>query len=136
PTLTVWQALLSPGRVAFGSAVHFSRFGTGTAASLAGGDGTLVGDGAAQRRCVTACEHPALQTPARFEAVPLPPSMSSQAVAGRGLWAGAPVPRSEAFLAMGLVFTAGSEPPPVTSVRCVRKHLVKDAEAQKCKVGN
>lgn len=136
PTLTVWQALLSPGRVAFGSAVHFSRFGTGTAASLAGGDGTLVGDGAAQRRCVTACEHPALQTPARFEAVPLPPSMSSQAVAGRGLWAWAPVPRSEAFLAMGLVFTAGPEPPPVTSVRCVRKHLVKDAEAQKCKVGN
>ena len=135
PTLTVWQALLSPGRVAFGSAVHFSRFDAATAANLAGDDGVLAGDGAVQRRCVTAWEHPALQTPARFEAVPLPPSMSSQAVAGRGLWAWAPVPRSEAFLAMGLVFTAGPEPPPVTDVRCVQKDLVKDAEAQKCKVG-
>lgn len=135
PTLTVWKALLSPGRVAFGSAIHFSRFGTGTTANLAGGDGILAGDGAVQRRCVTAWEHPALQTPARFEAVPLPPTMSSQAVAGRGLWAWAPVPRSEAFLAMGLVFTAGPEPPPVTDVRCVRRELVKDAEGQKCKVG-
>lgn len=134
PTLTVWQASLSPGRVAFGSAVHFSRFGIGTAAKLGTGDGIIVGDGAVQRRCVTAWEHPALQTPARFEAVPLPPLMSIQAVAGQGLWAWAPVPRSDAFLGMGLVFTAGPEPPPVTDVRCVRKDLVKDAEVQKCKV--
>ena len=134
PTFTVWQASLSPGRVAFGSAVHFSRFGIGAAANLAAGDGVIVGDGAVRRRCVTAWEHPALQTPARFEAVPLPPSMSSRAGVGRGLWAWAPVPRSEAFLGMGLVFTAGPEPPPVTDVRCVRKDLVKDAEAQKCKV--
>ncbi|CAM9133388.1 unnamed protein product, partial [Laminaria digitata] len=133
PTLTVWKALLLPGRVAFGSAIHFSRFGTGTTANLAGSDGILAGDDAVQRRCVTAWEHPALQTPARFEAVPLPPTMSSQAVAGRGLWAWAPVPRSEAFLAMGLVFTAGPEPPPVTDVRCVRRELVKGAEGQKCK---
>lgn len=131
PTLTVWQALLSPGRVAFGTTVCFYRNGTGTSPRSARGgeDG-----GPAQRRSLTAWEHPALQTPARFEAVPLPGAMSTKAAGGQGLWAWAPVPRSEAFLAIGLVFTGEPEPPSLNSVRCVRREFVVDAEPQKCKV--
>lgn len=132
PTLTVWQALLSPGRVAFGTTVCFSRSGPGTTPRSAhGGD---EDGGRVQRRSLTAWEHPALQTPSRFEAVPLPNAMSTLAGDGRGLWAWAPVPRSEAFLAIGLVFTGEPEPPSLTDVRCVRKELVIDAEPQKCKV--
>lgn len=135
PTLTVWQALLSPGRVAFGTTICFSRNGTGnTPRSSRGGGGGNDGGGPVQRRSLTTWEHPALQTPARFEAVPLPGEMSANAAGGQGLWAWAPVPRSEAFLAIGLVFTGEPEPPSLKSVRCVRKEFVVDAEPHKCKV--
>lgn len=135
PTLTVWQALLSPGRVAFGTTVCFSRNAAGTTPRSPRGGGGGDGSGLAQRRSLTAWEHPALQTPARFEAVPLPGEMSSaRASGGRGLWAWAPVPRSEAFLAIGLVFTGEPEPPSLKSVRCVRREFVVDAEPHKCKV--
>lgn len=130
-TLTVWQALLSPGRVAFGSTVCLFRNGTRNTprAARGGADGVPV-----QRRSLTAWEHPALQTPARFEAVPLPGAMSTKAADGQGLWAWAPVPRSEAFVAIGVVFTGEPEPPQLKSVRCVRREFVVDAEPQKCKV--
>ncbi|CAM9151525.1 unnamed protein product [Scytosiphon promiscuus] len=125
PTLTMGYALLSRGWVTFGSTVYFSRSGSlPTPWSNKGEqDGT-----AGQGRSLMAWEHPALQTPARFEAVPLPIALSRQ-----GLWAWAPVPRSEEFLAIGLVFTRGAEPPSVTNVRCARKDLVIDATPQRCK---
>ena len=143
PTLTVWQALLSPGRVAFGTTVCFSRNSIGTAprspragagAGGGGGGGGDGGGGPMQRRSLTAWEHPALHTPARFEAVPLPGEMSVKAGGGQGLWAWAPVPRSEEFVAIGLVFTGDPEPPSLKSVRCVRSDFVVDAEPHKCKV--
>lgn len=132
-TLTVWHPLLSPGRVALGTMVSLSRNGTEITSSspTQGND-----DGAsAKRQSITVWEHPALQTPARFEPVPLPAGLSTRAAGGgRGLWAWAPVPRSEAFLAIGLVFTAEPEPPSLTDVRCARKELVVNAQPQKCKV--
>lgn len=145
PTLTVWQALLSPGRVALGTAVHLSGSNgrrSGGGGSPGGGpdvgleEAALESGGPVQKRCLTAWEHPALQTPARFEQVPLPPPMSTQAPDGRGLWAWAPVPRSEAFVAIGLVFTASPEPPALKDVRCLLRELVKDAAPQKCKVSS
>ncbi|CAN0355595.1 unnamed protein product [Ectocarpus sp. 6 AP-2014] len=132
-TLIVWQPLLSPGRVALGTTVSLSRNCTGitTPRPAHGNDGDV---GPAHRRSVAAWEHPGLQTPARFEPVPLPAGLSTRTVAGgRGLWAWAPVPRSEAFLAMGLVFTAEPEPPSLTDVRCARKELVVSAQPHKCK---
>ncbi|CAM9358684.1 unnamed protein product, partial [Hapterophycus canaliculatus] len=125
PTLKVGHALLARGRVTFGTTVYFSRTGSSTTphSKKGDGDGTAV-----QGRSLMAWEHPALQTPSRFEAVPLPTALSRQ-----GLWAWAPVPRSEAFLAIGLVFTEGAEPPSLTDVRCVRKELVVAATPQRCK---
>lgn len=148
PRLTVWQALLSPGRVALGSAVSFGRSGGNGGGGGCGADGGSVeragseepaGAGSApsvHRRCLTAWEHPALQTPARFESVPLPSPMTAEShrEGQGGLWAWAPVPRSEGFLAVGLVFTCTPEPPALTAVRCVRRELVKDANPHKCKV--
>ncbi|CAN0528775.1 unnamed protein product, partial [Ectocarpus sp. 12 AP-2014] len=131
-TLTVWHPLLSPGRVALGTTVSLSRNGTGatTPRPTHGNDDVAP----AQRRSVTAWEHPGLQTPARFDPVPLPAGLSTrEAAGGRGLWAWAPVPRSKAFLAMGLVFTAEPEPPSLTDVRCARKELVVNAQPHKCK---
>lgn len=148
PRLTVWQALLSPGRVALGSAVSFARSGGNGGGGGGGADAGSVeragseepaGAGSApsvHRRCLTAWEHPALQTPARFESVPLPSPMTAEShrEGQGGLWAWAPVPRSEGFLAVGLVFTGTPEPPALTAVRCVRRELVKDADPHKCKV--
>lgn len=126
PTLTVGHALLSRGRVTFGTTAYFSRSGSCPTLRPDKGDedGTVF-----HARSLMAWEHPALQTPAKFEAVPLPTALSRQ-----DLWAWAPVPRSEAFLAIGLVFTGGPEPPSLTDVRCVRKELVIDATPQRCKV--
>lgn len=149
-TFSVWQPLLYPGRVIFGTAVSFSRKSSGNSArrkvkseerfeddgfeEVISEKAAFKTGGPTTRRCLAAWEHPALQTPARFKAVPLPPQLSEKAAEGKGLWAWAPVPRSEAFLAMGLVLTTGPEPPALADVRCVQRHLVKDAEPQKCKV--
>ncbi|CAN0011735.1 unnamed protein product, partial [Ectocarpus sp. 12 AP-2014] len=131
-TLTVWHPLLSPGRVALGTTVSLSWNGTGTTTPRPTNGNDDVAP--VQRRSVTAWEHPGLQTPARFDPVPLPAGLSTRAAAGgRGLWAWAPVPRSKAFLAMGLVFTAEPEPPSLTDVRCARKELVVNAQPHKCK---
>lgn len=132
-TLTVSHPLLSPGRVALGTTVSLSRNGAGTTTPRPthGNDDVAP----AQRQSVTAWEHPGLQTPARFDPVPLPAGLSTRVAAGgRGLWAWAPVPRSKSFLAMGLVFTAEPEPPSLTDVRCARKELVVNAQPHKCKV--
>lgn len=150
PTLTVWEPLLCAGRVALGSAVFLSRGGGNNPDTVDGNGGGVVSGGEGKRaatagaivesrsvnkRCLTAWEHPALQTPARFEPVPLPPVLSSQrGIEGDGLWAWAPVPRSKSYLAVGLTFTTGPEPPPPDAARCVLRELVKDAEPQKCKV--
>lgn len=126
PTLTIGHALLARGRVTFGTTVYFSRSGSLSSPRSNNGDedGTAV-----HGRSLMAWEHPALQTPARFEAVPLPAALSRE-----GLWAWAPVPRSDTFLAIGLVFTGEPEPPSPTDVRCVRKDLVVHATPQRCKV--
>lgn len=157
--ITMWEPVLPPGRVSLGTAVFLSRTDCaspdrhtggfdGVAGSNCGGDngdkedgpavGTGVENGSVYKRCLTAWEHPALQTPARFDAVPLPPALpalSSRAGSeGQGLWAWVPVPRSDSYLAVGLTFTTGPAPPPLTAARCVLRELVKDADPQKCKV--
>lgn len=139
-TLSMWQAVLSPGRVAFGTAVYLSAgnyTSTGGDRNVDGGSDRGSGELFVQstlRPCLTAWEHPALQTPASFTAVPLPSTMSSGTSEREGIWAWAPVPRSDSFLAVGLVFTAGPEPPRLTDARCVLRKLVQDADPSKCKV--
>ncbi|CAM9783858.1 unnamed protein product [Discosporangium mesarthrocarpum] len=73
-------------------------------------------------------EHPMLKTPSGFRSLPLPSALADNRGGGRRLWAWVPTPRSAGWVALGLVFTDGPEPPPLTAVRCVRRELVKDAE--------
>lgn len=128
-TLTVWQCVPSPGRVSFGSTVRLSRRGPGSDGER---NDNSAQSGEARSRSFTAWEHPKLQTPERFEPVPLPAPLLGEKAGG--LWAWAPVPRSSDFLAMGLVFTAAPEPPSVNDVRCVQRWLVEDVEPRDHKV--
>lgn len=144
-TLTVCEPLLPAGQVPLGTAVFLSRGVEnnsidrveGEAKEPCGGGsrGTLIERGSIHKRCLTAWEHPALQTPARFDPVPLPPALWGQSgPAGEAMWAWAPVPRSESYVAVGLVFTTCPEPPRHDAARCVLRELVKEADPQKCKV--
>lgn len=153
--LVVWEPLLPPGRVALGAAVMSSRVWASRedpTGSEKRGHAENAGDGEpfagvklscgsvsthgdpAPKGCLTAWEHPALQTPKGYKAVRLTPSLLVHEPEGQGLWAWAPVPRSERFVALGLMFTSSPQPPPLTATRCVLKELTRDAEPRKCRV--
>lgn len=144
-TITVCEPLLPAGQVLLGTAAFLSRGDENNSVNVVEGEaeeprddgsfGMIVERGSIHKRCLTAWEHPGFQTPARFDPIPLPPAGWGQSGrAGGTLWAWAPVPRSDAYVAIGLVFTACPEPPRHDAARCVIRELVKDADPQKCKV--
>ncbi|CAM9214773.1 unnamed protein product [Chrysoparadoxa australica] len=104
-TIRLWEPYERNGYVSFGTCVTITAEGG-------------AHDAHGQRRDLVAVSHPYLVKPVRYERFPW-----KGAARRRQLYAWLPVPPSEDFVVLGMVFTMLDEPPPLDRVRCVHRQL-------------